>query len=99
MPEKPTQSEEEYFARQQADLKRKLAAEREVKLATEEKERRRELHYMRCPKCGAALQEAEYGDVHIDRCTECEGVWLDKGELEAVSKQGSGFFGKLLGRK
>jgi uncharacterized protein len=97
MTDKPTQSEEEYFAKQQAALKKKLAAEREAQLAVEEREKRRALHHMRCPKCGAQLEEAEYEDVHIDRCTECEGVWLDKGELETLTKKG--FLGKLLGRR
>lgn len=97
MPEKPSQSEEEYFQKQEAERRRKLAAEREAQAAAEERERRRQLHFMRCPKCGSELQEIEYASVRIDRCTSCEGIWLDKGELDAVSKKESGFMGKLLG--
>ncbi len=32
------------------------------------------------------LQEVDYKKIKIDRCTNCQGVWLDEGELEAVSK-------------
>lgn len=98
MPEKPTQKEEEYFAKQEAERRRKHAEELAAKTATEERERQRALHYMRCPKCGSQLEETQYANIHIDRCTSCEGVWLDKGELEAVSKKEGGFLGKLLGR-
>lgn len=97
MPEKPSQSEEEYFLKQEAERRRKAAAEREAQAAADERERLRQLHYMRCPKCGSQLEEIEYSSVRIDRCTSCEGIWLDKGELDAVSKKDSGFMGKLLG--
>ena len=26
-------------------------------------------------------------EVEIDECEQCQGMWLDKGELEAMSKQ------------
>jgi len=41
---------------------------------------------MRCPKCGMQLVEIDYKGIKIDKCTECSGVWLDEGELEAVVK-------------
>jgi len=41
---------------------------------------------MRCPKCGMELIEIDYKGIKIDKCSECEGIWLDAGELEAVSK-------------
>lgn len=97
MPIKPTQNEEEYFARQEAERKRKLAAERESQIAAEERERQRALHHMRCPKCGSQLEEITYGSIHIDKCFSCEGVWLDKGEIDEIGKKDAGFMGKLLG--
>jgi len=33
-----------------------------------------------CPKCRVALEEISYRNVTIDKCNNCEGVWLDKGE-------------------
>ncbi len=96
MPIKPISSEDEYFARQEFELKRKMAGERHAQLMTEERERERALHFMKCPKCGMQLEEIAFGDVHIDKCFGCEGIWLDKGELETIRKKEAGFMGTLL---
>ena len=63
-----------------------MEEERHKKLAEEEKKRLKELHYMKCPKCGMELIEIDYKGIKVDKCSECEGVWLDAGELEAISK-------------
>lgn len=39
-----------------------------------------------CPREGSRLVTESYEGVEIDRCGECEGVWLDKGELEAIQQ-------------
>jgi uncharacterized protein len=83
---KPSEKEEEYFARLEFEKKKKLEEEKHRKLAEEEKEELKRLHSMRCPKCGMELIEIDYKDIKVDKCSECEGVWLDAGELEAVSK-------------
>jgi hypothetical protein len=92
-PDKPSEQEEEYFARQEFERKKKLAVERERKLKEEERARLRELHWMRCPKCGMELVELEFRGVKIDRCASCAGVWLDAGELDQLAGQGEGFIG------
>ena len=39
-----------------------------------------------CPACPGQLKEVVLGPVHVDYCTKCHGVFLDKGELDqAVS--------------
>jgi hypothetical protein len=68
------------------ERKKKIEEEKHKKLGEEEKKRLKELHYMRCPKCGMELIEIDYKGIKIDECSECEGIWLDAGELEAVSK-------------
>jgi ribosomal protein L32E len=83
---KPSEKEEEYFARMEFERKKKLEEEKRMKLAEEEKKRLQELHRMKCPKCGMELIEIDYRSIKIDKCSGCEGVWLDAGELEAVSK-------------
>lgn len=39
---------------------------------------------MMCPKCHATLKSVERNGVTIDRCTECGGIFLDRGELERL---------------
>jgi len=85
MPIKPTEKEEEYFVRMEFARKKKIEMEHQEKLAAKEKERLKELHHMKCPKCGMNLVEIEYRSIKVDRCSACEGVWLDKGELKAVA--------------
>jgi len=83
---KPSEKEEEYFARMEFERRKKLEEEKHGKLKGEDKKRQKELHYMRCPKCGMELIEIDYKGVKVDKCSECEGVWLDAGELEAISR-------------
>jgi hypothetical protein len=37
-----------------------------------------------CPKCSGRLEGYTFQDIALDRCHECGGVWLDRGELEAI---------------
>lgn len=41
---------------------------------------------MKCPKCLGRLSPIEVGNVEIDRCFVCEGLWFDPEELEQVLK-------------
>ena len=42
---------------------------------------------MKCPRDGKSLvQETYEGEVVVDRCPTCEGVWLDNGELKQVQE-------------
>jgi ribosomal protein L37AE/L43A len=85
MPLKPTEREEEFFARKEFEKLQKVEAERQSKLAVEEKKRLKDLHYMSCPKCGMRLVEIDYKGIKIDECSGCEGVWLDAGEIKSVA--------------
>ena len=96
MPAKPTVNEEEYFARQELERRRQVAREGEARKLEQEKEHQRTLHFMRCPKCGSELQEVAFGDVRVDKCFACEGLWLDDGELEKLQTKGAGFATRLL---
>jgi Zn-finger nucleic acid-binding protein len=35
-----------------------------------------------CPRCKISLSEKLFGDVTIDICHKCEGLWLDEGERQ-----------------
>lgn len=86
MPLKPSEQEEEHFAKMEYERKKKIEEEKHKSLAAGERKKLQEIHYMRCPKCGMELIEIGYKGIKVDRCSECEGIWLDAGELETVSK-------------
>ena len=39
---------------------------------------------MKCPICDIEMRTADREGVEIDYCTQCRGVWLDRGELEKI---------------
>lgn len=83
----PSASEEEYFARKEYERLRKLAEAKSAATAAEEAEKRKQFHYMHCPKCGGDLVEIKFQHIEVDKCTSCEGIWLDPGELELIIQQ------------
>lgn len=38
-----------------------------------------------CPACRAEMRVINKHGVMVDTCTQCRGVWLDRGELERLS--------------
>lgn len=90
MPIKPTKSEEAYFAKVNAHLVKEMEKEKHGKHETHEAKRLRELHFMHCPKCGRHLVEVSFHGVMIDKCTGCDGIWLDNGELGKILARAEG---------
>ncbi len=39
-----------------------------------------------CPRCGRAMARRPVGDVTLDVCPVCRGVWFDAGELETAER-------------
>jgi Zn-finger nucleic acid-binding protein len=39
---------------------------------------------MTCPKCHGEMRMYERSGVTVDQCTECRGIFLDRGELERI---------------
>lgn len=37
-----------------------------------------------CPKCQAAMRAYERNGIVIEQCTECRGIFLDRGELDTL---------------
>jgi uncharacterized protein len=81
--DKPSRNEDEYFAREDAELLRK---QRERAHASS-LEAERKTHYMKCPKDGYDLSTSEYHGVQIETCPHCGGIWLDAGELQVVTHE------------
>lgn len=41
---------------------------------------------MQCPKCGAPMHTYNRSGVQIEQCGSCRGIFLDYGELEALTR-------------
>jgi hypothetical protein len=79
-PGKPSQNEDEYFARRDAEwLKERRAALDAEREAKESAERRPQ-----CPRCHQPLEERSFKSLRLDVCIVGHGVWLDAGELEMI---------------
>lgn len=90
----PSRNEDEYFARLDAELRKQLREK-----ADEERAARVAAERNKCPRDGATLVVRETKLVTIDQCPTCEGIWLDKGELELLAAgnvEQSGIFGSVL---
>jgi hypothetical protein len=88
-PGKPSSTEDEYFVREDAEKKRRMALQAKKEKEAAELKRLKELHWMRCPKCGLEMHEVKLGKVDVDVCFSCNGVFLDQGELEHIEKRES----------
>ena len=95
MKEKPSHNEDEYFARQDAELLR--SRREELESARAEAERRS--HYLKCPKDGYDLVSSVHHGVTIESCTHCGGMWLDAGEIDALAghEDRPGLLGRVVG--
>src|SRR5512137_1677338 len=84
---KPTQGEDDYFAKEDAENKRRLALAVKKEMADAEARKLRELHHMHCPGCGQKMQEVTLRGVPVDVCFACNGVFLHRDELMAFQQQ------------
>jgi uncharacterized protein with PIN domain len=78
--DQPSRNEDEFFAKQDAELIKQMRE----KLDKERIENERKAHFMKCPKCGADLNEEDHGHVKVDICPDCKGMWLDAGEMDLM---------------
>jgi uncharacterized protein len=94
--EKPSRNEDEYFAKQEAELLKARRAQAEA----DANKSARSVHFMKCPKCGADLKERDFEKIKVDVCTECKGMWLDAGEIDLIRPESrnavSDVFGSFL---
>ena len=79
-PGKPSQNEDEYFAKRDAEWMKQRRAE----LDRQEAAAANASAGLKCPRCHSALTEREFQNVKLDACDRCKGVWFDAGELEMI---------------
>ena len=80
----------------------KREAQRRVEETEEQRRKLKGLHWMKCPKCGHDMKPETLEGIEIDRCTFCEGFYLDQGEIEELflkkgQSQRQTFMRRLLG--
>ncbi len=74
--------EDIYFAEKDRELIEGLKAR--MKKIGKSEEDGAPLH---CPKCGGELETYSFMEFVLERCTMCQGIWMDNGELEGVLKK------------
>ena len=52
-----------------------------------------------CPSCGSVMDDEHPGGVEIDVCLQCNGVWLDKKELDLLKELDSSILKTLSPEK
>lgn len=85
MADKPSNPEEDYFAREEVEKRYRLAKEMAEREKADEAEKLRQAHWMKCPKCGHDLSTVTVRGVEIDKCFHCNGMFLDDGEFEKLA--------------
>jgi hypothetical protein len=99
--------EDEWFLKNEKELiaaaqaaREKREKERAAQEQAAEGKRLRDLHFMKCPKCGHDMKEERLEGVAVDRCTFCEGIYFDAGELDQVvlkkEEDRKGFLRRLI---
>jgi hypothetical protein len=95
MPVRPSDPEDEYFARQEFERRRQELEAARTREADAERERILAVARGRCPKCASPLVELHLRGIEVDRCSGCQGIWLDFGELDRLTEGESGLVGAL----
>jgi len=100
--------EDQWSLENDARLLREIRRKREERIREEKKletERKREelkaAHWMCCPKCGHRMETKDLEGIEIEICSLCEGIYLDRGELEDLfmkkNEQRRGLIRRILG--
>lgn len=71
--------EDIYFAERDREVLEKLRGQLR-KVVTGETPRH-------CPKCPGKLEGHTFQGFALDRCDQCGGIWLDRGELEGIVRK------------
>ena len=87
--------EERYFYQREMEMLKKKREELDAAREQREQEASKQRHWMKCPKCGADLEEIEMDGVMVDNCPGCGGSFFDKGEIELMIKAHKGIMPSL----
>ena len=90
----PHANEESFFALQEHELIEQMKREHQ-----NSEEIKRQALAQSCPKCSGKLGRYSVKGLDVERCGNCEGIWLNKGELaEILRRHAGGALGVFLER-
>jgi len=89
--------EDEYFYKLNKELIEKRRADLAKEKAAVHDTEKSKVHWMKCPKCGHQMNEIVLCGINIDKCSHCQGVYFDQGELDMLieAKEPSSFLTRL----
>ncbi len=87
--------EERYFHDKDVELLKKKREELNAARRDRAVEDARSEHWMKCPKCGADMQEIEMDGILVDKCSGCDGIFFDRGEVELMIEAHKGGLSRL----
>lgn len=89
--EKGRAEEDVYFAKRDREAIEKLKQNMAEETSKEA--------LMRCPKCGTKLKTVDHHGVIVEECPSCQGLWLDRGELELLAqRENESWVGRFIRR-
>ena len=77
-------NEDGYFAAKELELIEEMRLEFHKAQAA-----RREAEMATCPKCSGKFRKYPLLGCIVERCESCEGIWLNKGDLDGLLRQQS----------
>lgn len=92
--------ESEYFYKLNKELIERRRRELDQQRAAQAAQQEKAAHWMRCPKCGHQLKQANLLGIVVDECSGCGGLFLDRGEVRTLLevKEPQGAFVEYLRR-
>jgi Zn-finger nucleic acid-binding protein len=75
-------NEDSYFAAKEYELIEGLKTEFQ-----KDEAERQEAQMASCPKCSGKFEKYRFMGFVLERCENCEGIWLKKGELAGILRQ------------
>ncbi len=89
--------EEEYFYKKNQEILGKMRQKLDAERSKQQLRAEQTPHWMKCPKCGSEMEEVELLGIKVDQCSQCYGIYFDKGELELLleTQGSSGFLDRL----
>jgi Zn-finger nucleic acid-binding protein len=91
MREQGYSKEDEYFFKKDQELLAGMREAADARKKEVEEAHREQPYWMKCPKCGGQLREESLREVvKVDRCSGCNGIYFDDGELDLFVKSARG---------